>query len=547
MLFCQPFGFYSRFASHEVKIGDSGIGDSNPIRIQSMTNTPTDDIKATVNQSKELFDAGCEFVRITTRNASDVAALSLIRNKLHHDGYKKPLIADVHFNPNVALEAAKIVEKVRINPGNYTDISKTSERKAFTQASYHSELEKVHEAILPLIKVCRQYGTALRLGINHGSLAWRIVEKYGNTPAGMVASAMEFLNIFNAENFSQVVVSMKASNPFHMVYATRLLVHTMHEKGMTFPVHVGVTEAGFGNEGIYRSVMGTGALLMDGIGDTIRVSLSGNPVKEIPVALEIVREAEKLIGKSAKNDHSEWPYAPFQVNSSFIQPESWPKEIPVPITFSESTEADLLIINQTAQVGKTAYTLTNLSDPKKENSELKVATVNDSTDIHQLRFDIAKQVTENHSGVIVMNTGNENPIRLALIAGSLLCDRLICGWQCRRNDVETMNEIFQASGLRKDLATYISCPTCGRTTFELEALAVQIKEKTKHLKNIKIAIMGCIVNGPGEMDDADYGVMGEGGGTVSLYRKNEPIRKKVASEKAAELLLEIICSDRENN
>lgn len=537
MQFCQPFGYYKRFASHEVKVGNIYIGANNPIHIQSMTNTPTDNVKATLLQCKELIDAGSELVRITARNSADVGAISLIRNKLTKDGYSNPLVADVHFSPKVALEAAKIVEKVRINPGNYTDISKTSAKKAFTDTDYKNEVEKAHEAILPLINTCKRYGTALRLGVNHGSLAWRIVEKYGNTPRGMVASAMEFLEIFCAENFNQVIISMKASNPFTMVYATRLLTQTMYEHGMTFPIHVGVTEAGFGDEGIFRSAVGTGTLLLDGIGDTIRVSLSGNPVKEIPVAKNLITECQKFIQRERENEQMEWPYDPFSSQNFHILYPSWPAQTPIPATLSESPNADILIKDNEIILGNKKVSITE---------HLVKVEITNTSNSHNLRRKITSQGKDKGLCVIAHDT-NKNSLRSAIISGYLLCDRLICGCLTEPAETETMNEIFRSSGLRNDNATYISCPTCGRTTYELEELAMQVKEKTKHLKHIKIAIMGCIVNGPGEMDDADYGILGEGGDLVSIYRRNEAVRKKVESHSAAELLLEIILQDRKIN
>ena len=374
-----------RRKTHTVHIGDLPLGSDYPVRVQSMTNTCTMDTEATVAQSIRIIEAGGEYVRIAAQGIREANHLAAIKKELHRRGYRNPLIADIHFNPKAAETAARIVEKVRINPGNYVD-RKSTVPKSYTDAEYTAELERIHERLLPLIRICKQYGTAIRIGSNHGSLSDRIVNRFGDTPQGMVESAMEFLRIFEFEDFNQVALSMKASNVRVVIESTRLLVERMAQENMFYPLHLGVTEAGAGEDGRIKSAVGIGSLLMDGIGDTIRVSLTEPPEAEIPVALNIL----------------------------------------------------------------------------------------------------------------------------------------------------------QACRLRMSKPEYISCPSCGRTQFDLQTTAAKIREHTSHLKGLKIGIMGCIVNGPGEMADADYGYVGAGPGKITLYKQHEPVKRNIPEELAVEELIRLI-------
>ena len=371
--------------THTVHIGDLPLGSEYPVRVQSMTNTNTMDTGATVAQSIRIIEAGGEYVRITAPSIREAENLVVIKKELHRKGYRNPLIADVHFNPKVAETAARIVEKVRINPGNYVD-RKSSKPKTYIDSDYSAELEHIHERLLPLLRICKEYGTVIRIGSNHGSLSDRIVNRYGDSPQGMVESAMEFLRIFEAENFKQVVLSMKASNVRVVIESTRLLVERMAQENMHYPLHLGVTEAGEGEDGRIKSAVGIGSLLMDGIGDTIRVSLTEAPEAEIPVAFNIL----------------------------------------------------------------------------------------------------------------------------------------------------------QACRLRISKPEYISCPSCGRTLFDLQTTAAKIRAQTSHLTGLKIGIMGCIVNGPGEMADADYGYVGASAGKITLYKQRELVKRNVPEEQAVEELINLI-------
>ena len=510
MPFCQPFGYYERFKTHEVKAGDTGIGGKNPIRVQSMVNTATDNIEATVNQSKSLSDAGCELVRITVRNLKDVEFFRKIQTQLRNDNYPVPLVADVHFNPELALKVAEFAEKVRINPGNYSDISKSSHKKSFSESEFRMGKERIFENIKPLIEVCRKNGTALRLGVNHGSLSWRMVERYGNGPAGMVATAMEFLEIFESERFNNIVVSMKASNPFTMIYATRLLVQKMKDSGMTFPLHLGVTEAGFGNEGIYRSALGTGALLCDGIGDTVRVSLSGNPLQEIPVCQKIIQQSIELSGNNITE--TAWPYEPFGNNSAFFKNKNSNLHLP-DIVDKEAVSSDYSIIEC------------------------------DNKPLHEIRKEIVFHYKISEKPIF-LTSNKPADISHAVITGALLSDGLIAGWAVSEKYLADYIEVLRSSGLMHYQTIFVSCPTCGRTSYDLEAVAKEVKKRIQKIPRLKIAIMGCIVNGPGEMEDADYGILGEQGGRVSIYKGKVCIIKGIESDKAAETLEEIIINNR---
>lgn len=459
-------GVYSRRKSWETKVGNVVIGGDAPIRVQSMTTTQTTDTEGSVEQAIRIIDAGGELVRLTTQGTREAENLKNIKASLLEKGYSTPLVADVHFNPNVADVAAKFVEKVRINPGNYVDPARTFKELEYTDSEYAAEIDKIRARFIPFLNICKENGTAIRIGVNHGSLSDRIMCRYGNTPAGMVESCMEFLRICVAENFLNVVLSIKASNTVVMVQTVRLLVQEMQKENMAFPVHLGVTEAGEGEDGRIKSAVGIGALLAEGIGDTIRVSLSEAPEKEIPVARKLVAYAAESAEKRA-------------VAKAGIKNET------IYLDYNESCLEDL---------------------------QLKAAM-----DAGALLIDgFAKEL-------IITNSNNS-------ISKEQLTD--------------TANAILQAARIRFTKPEYISCPGCGRTLYNLEETIAKIKQATSHLVGVKIAIMGCIVNGPGEMADADFGYVGAGRGKISLYKGKECIEKNIPEADAVEKLLQLIESNQ---
>lgn len=459
-------GVYSRRKSWETKVGNVVIGGDAPIRVQSMTTTQTTDTEGSVEQAIRIIDAGGELVRLTTQGTREAENLKNIKASLLEKGYTTPLVADVHFNPNVADVAAKFVEKVRINPGNYVDPARTFKELEYTDSEYAAEIKKIRARFIPFLNICKENGTAIRIGVNHGSLSDRIMCRYGNTPAGMVESCMEFLRICVAENFLNVVLSIKASNTVVMVQTVRLLVQEMQKENMAFPVHLGVTEAGEGEDGRIKSAVGIGALLAEGIGDTIRVSLSEAPEKEIPVARKLVAYAAESAEKRA-------------VAKAGIKNET------IYLDYNESCLEDL---------------------------QLKAAM-----DAGALLIDgFAKEL-------IITNSNNS-------ISKEQLTD--------------TANAILQAARIRFTKPEYISCPGCGRTLYNLEETIAKIKQATSHLVGVKIAIMGCIVNGPGEMADADFGYVGAGRGKISLYKGKECIEKNIPEADAVEKLLQLIESNQ---
>ncbi len=449
---------YSRRKSHEVRVGNIRLGGDNPIRVQSMNNTNTMDTEASVAQILRIAEAGGELVRLTTQGTREAENMRLIHDAVRAAGSDVPLVADVHFNPRVAEVAALYCEKVRINPGNYVDAARQFLHLEYTDEEYAAELKKIEERFVPFLQICREHGTAIRIGVNHGSLSDRIMSRYGDTPGGIVESCMEFLRICVRENFLNVVISIKASNTVVMVQSMRLLVEAMEREGMDFPLHLGVTEAGEGEDGRIKSALGIGALLTEGIGDTIRVSLSEAPEKEIPVA-------KMLAG-----------YAP--VNRSEEAQNSIHEGI-VEMTYTETS--------------------------------LEEFQIHAAMDLGALLID--RKATE----VILHN------------------DHFSAG------ELKNLQEaILQAARIRFTRTEYISCPGCGRTLYDLEGTIARIKAATSHLKGLKIAIMGCIVNGPGEMADADYGYVGAARGKVSLYKGKECIEKNIPEAEAVEKLLELI-------
>ena len=454
---------YTRRKSHEITVGNIRLGGDNPIRVQSMTNTSTMDTEASVAQILRIAEAGGELVRLTTQGTREAENMDLISQAVRRAGCPVPLVADVHFNPNVADVAARYCEKVRINPGNYVDAARQFKQLEYTDEQYAQELQKIEDRLLPFLDICREHGTAVRIGVNHGSLSDRIMSRYGDTPAGIVESCMEFLRICVRHNFMNVVISIKASNTVVMVQSMRLLVQEMEKEGMTFPIHLGVTEAGEGEDGRIKSAVGIGALLTEGIGDTIRVSLSEAPEKEIPVARQLV----DMIPECSR-------------------------------------------LRQEAEEGIKDDTVTL----RLEASSLE-----------------------------------ELQLKAAMAVGAIFIDKKahLLNIEAEGFDEATLRDlsdsILQAARIKFVKTEYISCPGCGRTLYDLEGTIHKIKAATAHLKGLKIAIMGCIVNGPGEMADADYGYVGAARGKVSLYKAKECIEKNIPEEEAVERLLKFIEED----
>ncbi|MCR4800098.1 MAG: (E)-4-hydroxy-3-methylbut-2-enyl-diphosphate synthase [Bacteroidales bacterium] len=563
---------YTRLQIPEITIGSVKIGGENPIALQSMTNTNTNDTEASVEQCIRVFEAGGDYVRLTAQGIKEAENLKNIKQQLVARGNTQPLVADIHFNPQAALVAAKYVEKVRINPGNYVYIG--SLRKTdYTDEEYAAELEKIRENILPLLEVCKQYGTAIRIGVNHGSLSQRIVSRYGDTPQGMVVSMMEFLHICKDADFKNVACSIKASNTRIMVQATRLLSQRMIEEDCRFPIHLGVTEAGAGEDGRIKSAVGSGSLLLDGIGDTIRVSLTEAPESEIPVCKLIVDYRNEVFAtplhfepiedvRKAIDAYSLYPTTAV----SGIGGDS------VPMVFgSENTKADWVWMGNFIQKDAIQIPIVSLHDYNKSErcvlqiSETELDTLKtmelgsntiilfDCKDIH---------VTYLTRKLYAMLAGRKNPvvlarsydyadfatlqIRAAMDFGSLLLDGFLNGVMIQSSLfsenqlVDLSFAILQASRSRFEKTEYISCPSCGRTLYDIEKALAEVKSKTSHLKGLKIAVMGCIVNGPGEMSDADYGYMGAGKGTVNLYKKQTLVCRNIPETEAVQALIQLI-------
>ncbi len=599
---------YIRRESGEVNVGAAPLGGRNPIRVQSMTNTVTMDTDACVGQAKRIVDAGGEYVRLTTQGMKEAENLMQINIGLRSQGYMVPLVADVHFNAKVADVAALYAEKVRINPGNYVDAARTFRQLEYTDAEYAAELEKIRNRFVPFLNICKENHTAIRIGVNHGSLSDRIMSRYGDTPEGMVESCMEFLRICVAEHFTDVVISIKASNTVVMVKTVRLLVAVMDREGMNFPLHLGVTEAGDGEDGRIKSALGIGALLADGLGDTVRVSLSEEPEAEIPVARKLVShvveqraEAPYIIGEQAPafdylrpvrrntravrnigggnlpvvvafhwegNNESDPQFVPDYIYTGRILPlhrQAADYIVDADVWNGEAGTWPAFNVNNLAEIGRIDAALKFLFIPYlfleqavgllKAHPEVVVV----SQSMHPNRLGEHRALVHQ-----LMNEGLENPviffqhyaeteledfqIKAAADMGALVFDGLVDG-VCLLNQnkallasqVEaTAFGILQAGRLRTSKTEYISCPGCGRTLFDLQAAIAKVKAATSHLKGLKIGIMGCIVNGPGEMADADYGYVGAGRGKVSLYKCRECFEKNIPEEEAVEKLIELI-------
>jgi (E)-4-hydroxy-3-methylbut-2-enyl-diphosphate synthase len=557
--------FNTVFTSREINIGDVPLGATNPIRMQSMTSTNTNNIEATVQQSLRMIEAGSEFVRITVPTLKEVENLRKIQREIRNRGFKTPIIADVHYNPKVAEEAAHFVEKVRINPGNYTDRQSASKIN-YTESEYKIELEKIANKLKPLLEICKTNGTAIRIGTNHGSLSQRITAKYGDTPLGMVESAMEFVSICEAFQFHNIVLSMKSSNLKVMVHTYRLLVDRMLEMNMNYPLHLGVTEAGNGMEGRIKSAAGIGTLLEDGIGDTIRVSLTEDPEYELPVAKSILKKYQsRSCGRTKKIEST--PFVneinPFEYKrrKTFNVENIGGTKAPIPIIIgiigTKKSETDFYpnsnstISNQKREL--TYKKLESNDKPESLNKELIVLSSENNSSIHsskQLFQSLIKNKIDNPV-IIKRNYTNLNDddfvIRTAIDFGYLQIDGLGDGVWIENDNykgdlVKLSQLILQACGTRITSTEYIACPSCGRTQYNIQDAFEKVKDATRHLVGLKIAVMGCVVNGPGEMADAHYGYVGAGKGKVNLYKSRKLVKKGIAEENAIDELLELIKS-----
>ena len=568
LYYCNSLFQFANRSSREVYIGETPLGGTNPIRIQSMTNTDTMDVEATVRQSIKMIEAGCEYVRITTPTMKSVESLALIKKKLRQSGLNTPLIADVHFNANVALAAARMAEKIRINPGNYTD--KNIGKVDFSQTEYNHAIERIRENITPLINVCKQNGTALRIGSNQGSLSERIISRYGDTPAGMVEAAMEFVRICNDLNFHNLVLSMKSSNTRTMVFATRLLVQKMMEEGFNYPLHLGVTEAGAGEDGRIKSAVGIGTLLMDGIGDTIRVSLTESPEKELATAKRLAdrfnlsRHCELSLAASEA-----WREAIQSINEKKIQENDyfWIASGFCPRNDVESLKNPFIYsripTNCFENIGEPAppIVISKEPHPKADYTSKDIQLIentciisgNSDETIHYERQQLYHQLQQNNNKPKIFHKTyygfDKELIQLqaATDFGSLLIDGFCDGIYIETPDIPDKDfpvdlsfSILQATRSRISTVEIISCPSCGRTQFDIISAVSEMHKKTRHIKGITIAVMGCIVNGPGEMAGADYGFIGSGKGKVTLFKKNQAIVKNIPQELAVEELLKLI-------
>lgn len=627
--YCNSLTNYSRLVTREVFIGEIPLGGKNPIRIQSMTTTDTMNTIATVEQSIRMIEAGCEYVRITAPSIKEAENLLNIKNELRKRGYKTPLIADIHYTPNAAELAARIVEKVRINPGNYVD-KKKFQTIEYTDKEYQEEIERIRERFVPLVKICKEYGTAMRIGTNHGSLSDRIMSRYGDTPLGMVESALEFLRICEDENYHNIVLSMKASNPQVMVQAYRLLISKMYEEGMNYPLHLGVTEAGDGDDGRIKSAVGIGTLLEDGIGDTIRVSLTEPPEFESPVAIAIAKRYDERKNHEPIPDIDFVPIDPFnyEKRKTFEVAGIGGSNVPKVLTdlsrefkinydtfekfgyhYNADTDkwnltelaSDLIYLGKNELTFETPNSLKLIFDYEKwitlkdrsigfpifKNLDEYFSSNEKSFLLNFVFVDIKdlktlEKLKDEKTLVLVVQTNNkhgmaeqrriffeliklniQNPFIIkrnyveekektllysSTDLGALLLDGFGDGvWISSNQPIEFINKtlfgILQACRTRISKTEYIACPSCGRTLFDLIEVTNKIRKRTEHLKGLKIAVMGCIVNGPGEMADADYGYVGSGIGKITLYRGKEIVKRNINSEFALDELIELIKSD----
>ena len=622
--YCSSLTKFSRYQTREVMVGEVGVGGVNPIRVQSMTTTNTMDTNATVEQSIRMIKAGCEIVRITAPSIKEAKNLKYIKNKIRKEGFKTPIVADIHFTPNAAEIAAKIVEKVRINPGNYVD-KKQFKFYEYTEKNYEIELDKIRNRFIPLLNICKNEGTSLRIGTNHGSLSDRIMSYFGDTPRGMVESAMEFLRIAVNENFKDIIISMKASNTQVMIQAYRLLVKSMKEEKMNFPLHLGVTEAGEGEDGRIKSALGIGTLLEDGLGDTIRVSLTEDPEDEIPVARELVSRYESINRNKKIKPIKHILYDPFFLtrrttnnilnfghenvprviaNLSKLGSISQNDLISYGYIYSPSSDkwhvsdqaVDYIYIGTKKINFRLPSSLMVLSDINNYDNNQYFRLINiEDFDLNELDIETPfflnmdlndfsnvtkKKILKTPKAILILMSKEKNPYRLlrrwfhyalefkiknpiiirckisdhqidkflinaSIDIGGLLIDGFGDGiWLDTKTEPDVVNQtifgVLQASRTRISKTEYISCPSCGRTLFDLQETTGKIRERTSHLKGVKIGVMGCIVNGPGEMADADYGYVGTGEGKISLYKGQNLVERNIPSDKAVDALVELI-------
>jgi (E)-4-hydroxy-3-methylbut-2-enyl-diphosphate synthase len=546
----------TRYRSDIINIGSLAMGGDLPVRVQSMTNSDTLDTDASVRQCIRIIDAGGELVRLTAQGVREAENLASIKRELRKAGFDTPICADIHFNPAAAELAARIVEKVRINPGNYADKRASFIRQELTESEWMAELGRTRERLLPLIRICMDHGTAIRIGVNHGSLSDRIMTRYGNTPMGMVVSAIEFLKIFTGEGFNRIVVSMKSSDTLTMVTANRLLVKMMQEEGMYFPVHLGITEAGEGEDGRIISAAGTGTLLSEGIGDTVRVSLSEPPEAEIPVARAIIRAVSGEAGRVMT------PVAPLERRAAG---DPW---LPQVYVAGRGVRRDDQTYPPEASGGFTDKSGESAIDEGKVNDESSGIDTKSVYFIDEAGALFTGEALTVPADQLMTVTGREaydrllnphfhcdDPELLAIESAALLGRFFIArhpAGLCIRNSGAVQGEalrrlafsILQATEARITRTRYISCPTCGRTKFNLQEAVQRVKAATSHLTGMKIAVMGCVVNGPGEMAGADYGYVGAAEGKVHIYRGTEAVFKNVPEAEALEKLLELIESDQ---
>ena len=614
----------TRVLTKEVHIGTLSLGGQNPIRVQSMTTTDTMDTEGSVEQSIRMIDAGCELVRLTAPSKNEAENLKNIKTALVQRGYNTPLVADIHFTPNAAEIAAGIVEKVRVNPGNYAD-KKKFEEIDYTDSSYQAELDRIEEKFTPLVLLCKANGTAMRIGTNHGSLSDRILSRYGDTPEGMVESAFEFIRICEKHNFDQIVISMKASNTLVMVQAYRLLMAKMLENGVVYPLHLGVTEAGDGEDGRIKSAVGIGALLEDGLGDTIRVSLTEAPEAEIPVAQKLIAKYNNYTPFEFKIPVNNLHYSPFQYNKresqafhniggkntpvvladlSYVEQIKpahffgfgYQYSIPLDKWNIQDQAADYVYIGSNELDFEVPGTLGIIIDfelweAKYTNKPgyypLVLSEQLDLISSEQVSFipleaeeNIPTQLASLPKAIVILNTKYGNKTQLYRrffheLQEKKIPNAVILSYQYETDELETFQlfagadagalfidgfgdgiwlnadlgaqhinstafGILQATRTRISKTEYISCPSCGRTLFDLQDTTAKIRQRTAHLKGLKIGIMGCIVNGPGEMADADYGYVGTGPGKINLYKEKTIVKRNIEEEQAVEALVELI-------
>lgn len=530
---------YTRRPASVVRIGKVRIGGDNPVCVQSMTNTNTNDIESSAEQIKRIADAGGEIVRLTTQGVREASALADIKSRLVETGCDIPLAADVHFNPKAAFKAAETAEKVRINPGNFVDAARTFKKLEFTDEEYAAEIRRISDTLIPFLELCRKNGTAVRLGVNHGSLSDRIMSRYGDTPEGMVESVMEFLRVCREVDFNDVVISIKASNTVVMHRTVRLLVERMDKENMHYPLHLGVTEAGDAEDGRTKSAVGIGALLAEGIGDTIRVSLSEPPENEIPVALFLRDYISQRAAHPRINE-------PLQFNGQTENDESLYRRRQTPAAF----HADNLQLTcfQTRNAGDDVRAAITEDTPVLVSS----GHINPVGEIASF-IDTYAQLGGRQPVMIRLqydgDTSADTRLKASADAGALLLNGYGDGICIENSSMSTEElaqlelDILQATRLRISKTEYIACPGCGRTLFDLQTMLAEVKKATSQFKGLKIGVMGCIVNGPGEMADADYGLVGAGHGRVSLYKGKKLVIKNIPQEEALTALVNLIRAD----